>query len=156
MSSSVREPSKPTRLAADIVAAYVANNSVPLAELPALIHAVRAALERLANGPVKQSAPIVRIEPAVSVRKSITADYLVCLEDGRKFKSLRRHLRKLGLTPDEYREKWNLPDDYPMVAATYSAARSQVAKQIGLGQMGNGAARKPGRPSEATVRPRRS
>lgn len=151
MSTSVAEPSTPIELAADIVAAFVANNSLPIGELPALIHSVHAALERLASGPGSSSSPAEKREPAVSVRKSITPDHLVCLEDGKKFKSLRRHLAGLGLTPDQYRAKWSLPADYPMVAPNYAAQRSELAKRIGLGQKrANAAPRKRGRPPKAS------
>jgi len=124
-----------SEITAGVVAAYVANNSLRIADLPALIHAVHAALTQLAGGPGNSAPPAETQEPAVTVRKSITPDYLVCLDDGKKFKSLRRHLATLGLTPDQYRVKWSLPPDYPMVAPNYSAARSEMAKRIGLGQM---------------------
>ena len=123
-------------LAAAIVAAFVSNNSVPPTELPALIAGVHATVKRLAEG--RESAPAVSEPqakaPAVSIRKSVTPDYLICLDDGLKFKSLRRHLSALGMTPEHYRAKWNLPFDYPMVAANYAAQRSEMAKKIGLGQ----------------------
>jgi predicted transcriptional regulator len=134
------EHSNSIELTAEIVAAFVANNSLPIAELPALIHSVHAALENLASGPVNTSPLVEKQEPAVSVRKSLTPDFLVCLDDGKKFKSLRRHLATLGMTPDQYRAKWNLPSDYPMVAPNYAAARSEMAKRIGLGQMRKNAA----------------
>lgn len=127
------EPSKQTELAADIVAAFVANNSLPIAELPALIHSVHAVLATLGGAPVNPP-PEEKREPAVSIRKSITPDHIVCLDDGKKFKSLRRHLTLLGMTPDQYRAKWSLPADYPMVAPNYAAQRSEMAKRIGLGQ----------------------
>jgi predicted transcriptional regulator len=129
-----------SELTSDIVAAYVANNSLRIADLPALIHSVHAALAQLASGPVNSAPPAEKQEPAVSIRKSITPDYFVCLDDGKKFKSLRRHLATLGLTPDQYRAKWNLPADYPMVAPNYAAQRSELAKKSGLGQMGKNAA----------------
>jgi predicted transcriptional regulator len=119
--------------AADIVSAYVRNNSVPAAELPALIHSVHAALTRV--GPVPAEAPVEQPKPMVSVKKSITPDYIICLEDGKPFKSLKRHLNAMyGMTPEQYREKWHLPADYPMVAPNYAATRSELAKSIGLGQ----------------------
>lgn len=121
-----------TDMAVEIVAAYVGHNSLPSAELPALIQSVHGALITLARGvpPVEAAR-----EPAVPVRKSVTSEYLICLEDGRKFKSLKRHLRaKFNMSPDEYRAKWNLPSDYPMVAPGYAKARSELAKQMGLGQ----------------------
>ena len=109
-------------LTTDIVAAYVSNNSVPAGELPGLIADIHAAIAGVAAGAVPQQ-PEERPVPAISVRKSVTPDFLICLEDGKKFKSLKRHLTTHhGLTPDEYRQKWNLPADYPMVAPTYSAA----------------------------------
>ncbi|HYF23539.1 MAG TPA: MucR family transcriptional regulator [Caulobacteraceae bacterium] len=127
-------------MTADIVSAYVGNNSVSAADLPALIQSVHRALSGVTGGAeVAQPAPK---EPAVPVKKSITPDHLVCLEDGRKFKSLKRHLRtKYNMSPEEYRAKWNLPKDYPMVAPNYAKARSDLAKQMGLGQGG----RKPAR-----------
>jgi predicted transcriptional regulator len=120
-------------LTASIVSAYVSNNSVPTAEIPALIGQVHSALKRVSGGQVV--SPAEPLKPAVPVKRSITAEYLVCLEDGKKFKSLKRHLRtQYSMTPDQYREKWGLPADYPMVAPNYAAARSQLAKQMGLGQ----------------------
>ncbi len=120
-------------LAADIVSAYVSNNSVPAADLPHLISEVYNALLRVgSDGAV---APAEPPKPAVSVKRSVTNDYIICLEDGKKFKSLKRHLRtQYGLSPEEYREKWGLPADYPMVAPNYAVARSQLAKKMGLGQ----------------------
>jgi len=120
-------------LAADIVSAYVSNNSVPAADLPALINEVFNALLRVGSN--ESVAPTEPPKPAVAVKKSVTTDYLICLEDGKKFKSLKRHLRtQYGLSPEEYREKWGLPADYPMVAPNYAQARSNLAKQMGLGQ----------------------
>lgn len=122
-------------LASEIVSAYVGNNTVAPADLPGLIHQVFGALSLAAESPAK--APVEKAEPAISIRKSITQDYLICLEDGKKFKSLKRHLRThYNLGPDEYREKWNLPKDYPMVAPSYAQARSKLAKKMGLGQNG--------------------
>ena len=135
MTTSDEEHSKSIELAVEIVAAFVANNSLLITELPALIHSVHAALERLADRPVNTAPLLEKQEPAVSVRKSLTPDFLVCLDDGKKFKSLRRHLGTLGMTPDQYRAKWSLPSDYPMVAPNYAAARSEMAKRIGLGQV---------------------
>jgi predicted transcriptional regulator len=120
-------------LAADIVSAYVSNNSVPASDLPSLINEVHSALLRVTSGvaPVVVETP----KPAVPTKKSVTNDYIVCLEDGRKFKSLKRHLRtQFNMSPDEYREKWGLAPDYPMVAPNYAKARSNLAKQMGLGQ----------------------
>jgi predicted transcriptional regulator len=123
-------------LTASIVSAYVGNNPVPAAELPALISQVHGALTRVSgNGAAPAAAEQPPAKPAVSVKKSMTAEYLVCLEDGKRFKSLKRHLRtQYGMTPEQYREKWGLPADYPMVAPNYAVARSQLAKQMGLGQ----------------------
>ena len=120
-------------LAADIVSAYVSNNSVPASDLPTLINDVHSALLRVTTG---STAPVVEApKPAVPAKKSITSEFIVCLEDGRKFKSLKRHLRtQYNLSPDEYREKWGLAPDYPMVAPNYAKARSNLAKQMGLGQ----------------------
>ena len=125
----------------EIVSAFVGNNTVPASELAALIHNVHSALNSISTGEeTKVEAPK---EPAVSVKKSISSDYIVCLEDGRKFKSLKRHLRtKYGMSPEDYRAKWNLPKDYPMVAPNYAKARSDLAKQMGLGQGGRQVTRK--------------
>jgi predicted transcriptional regulator len=119
-------------LAAEVVAAYVSNNPVPKADLPDLILAVHSSLTRLGKDSVELQVEVK--PPAVPVRKSITPDFLICLEDGKKFKSLRRHLGALGLTPEQYRLKWNLPSDYPMVAPNYAAHRSALARKFGLGQ----------------------
>ncbi|WP_026607909.1 MucR family transcriptional regulator [Methylocapsa acidiphila] len=120
-------------LAADIVSAYVSNNSVPASDLPSLINEVHSALLRVTTGTVLP--PVEVPKPAVPAKKSVTNDFLVCLEDGRKFKSLKRHLRtQYNMSPDEYREKWGLAPDYPMVAPNYAKARSNLAKQMGLGQ----------------------
>jgi len=120
-------------LAADIVSAYVSNNSLPTSELPALLNAVHTALASTAKGQTQEPPPA--LVPAVPIKKSITPDYLVCLDDGKKFKSLKRHLRTTyDLTPEQYRAKWGLPRDYPMVAPNYAKARSELAKTIGLGQ----------------------
>jgi predicted transcriptional regulator len=120
-------------LTAEIVSAYVSNNSVPAGDLQSLISQVHSALTRVSSG--HADAPNEPLKPAVSVKKSITADHIVCLEDGKKFKSLKRHLRtQYSMTPEQYREKWSLAPDYPMVAPNYAAARSQLAKQMGLGQ----------------------
>ena len=120
-------------LAADIVSAYVSNNSVPSSDLPGLISDVHSALLRVTSGiaPVVTEAP----KPAVPVKKSITNDFIICLEDGKQFKSLKRHLRtQYNMSPEDYREKWGLGSDYPMVAPNYAKARSHLAKQMGLGQ----------------------
>jgi len=131
----------------DIVSAYVGNNNVQATDVPALISSIHAALTQLSTGVVEVEPEIK--EPAVPVRKSITPDYLICLEDGRKFKSLKRHLRtKYNQSPEEYRAKWGLAKDYPMVAPNYAKARSELAKQMGLGQGG----RKPARAAPARAR----
>ena len=120
-------------LAADIVSAYVSNNTLPASDLPTLISDVYRSLSVTVNA--KEEVEVEPQKPAVSVRKSITPDYLICLEDGKQFKSLKRHLRThYDLSPEDYREKWNLPSDYPMVAPNYAAARSALAKKMGLGQ----------------------
>lgn len=119
-------------LTADIVSNHVSNNSVAVNDLPQLIQNVHAALRGLGQ-PVE--APVVRAEPAVAVRSSVKPDYIVCLEDGRKLKMLKRHLMTAyGMSPDQYREKWGLAADYPMVAPNYAEARRSLAKQIGLGK----------------------
>jgi predicted transcriptional regulator len=120
-------------LSADIVCAFVSHNALSVADLPKLIADVHTALSALQAG----AAPEVveELRPAVPVKKSISADYIVCLEDGKKFKSLKRHLRThYNLSPEDYREKWGLPADYPMVAPSYSATRSRLAKDNGLGR----------------------
>ena len=120
-------------LAADIVSAYVSNNTVAVQDLPNLIHEVHNALVRINSGTVETTSEALK--PAISVKKSVTPDYIVCLEDGKKFKSLKRHLRtQYNMSPEDYREKWGLPADYPMVAPNYAQARSQLAKKMGLGQ----------------------
>ena len=120
-------------LAAEIVSAYVSNNSVPATELAALLGDVHAAIVRVSSGVVVAAPEVAK--PAVAPKKSITNDYIICLEDGRKFKSLKRHLRtQYNMSPEQYREKWALPADYPMVAPAYAKARSALAKEMGLGQ----------------------
>lgn len=120
-------------LTAGIVSAFVSNNSVAAGDIPALINQVHSALLRVSSG--AKDVPAEPPKPAVSVKKSITPDYIICLEDGKKFKSLKRHLRtQYNVTPEQYREKWGLPPDYPMVAPNYAAARSKLAKDMGLGQ----------------------
>jgi predicted transcriptional regulator len=142
--------SSPIELAAEIVATFVSNNPLPKGELPSLILAVHAAVIKLAAEPESVPLQIEVKTPAVPIRRSITPDFLICLDDGKRFKSLRRHLSGLGMTPEQYREKWNLPSDYPMVAPNYAARRSALAKQIGLGQIRpKGGLRKNGVGSEA-------
>ena len=117
----------------EIIAAYVSNNAVAPGDLPKLIAEVHAALKGLSQE--ETAEPVEEKKPAVPIRKSVTPDYIICLEDGKKFKSLKRHLRThYNLSPEEYREKWGLPADYPMVAPSYSATRSRLAKANGLGR----------------------
>lgn len=119
-------------LTAHIVSAYVENNQVPAAGLPELIASVNSAIVSLGQA---VEAPVEVPQPAVNPKRSIHPDYLICLEDGKKFKSLKRHLSvHFGLTPEEYRAKWGLPLDYPMVAPNYAAARSELARSLGLGR----------------------
>ncbi|MGJ3265364.1 MAG: MucR family transcriptional regulator [Salinarimonas sp.] len=116
-----------------MVSSYVANNSLRAQDLPVLIEQIHAAVEGL--GRTKDAQAGQPLKPAVPIRRSVTPDFIVCLEDGKKFKSLKRHLRtSYALTPEQYREKWGLPDDYPMVAPNYARARSDLAKEMGLGQ----------------------
>jgi predicted transcriptional regulator len=144
--SNTASPDK-VSLSADIVAAYVSRNSVTPGGLPALIESVHSALTNLgAVEAVPQAEPLV---PAVPIRKSITPGFLICLDDGKKFKSLRRHLGSLGMTPEQYRTKWSLPKDYPMVAPDYASARSALAKKMGLGQLRSTTTRKSGRKPKA-------
>ena len=122
-------------VAAEIVAAFVSHNSLPMGELPALIEVVHAAVKRFAGRGEVGATVIAPPAPAVSIQQSLTPDYLICLEDGKRFKSLKRHLRtQYNMTPEQYRDKWQLPPDYPMVAPNYAVARSQLAKSMGLGQ----------------------
>ena len=119
-------------MAAEIVSAYVSANQVPPQDIPALIRTVHSALREVSGAPsvVAESSQ----EPAVAIKKSVTPDYIICLEDGKKFKSLKRHLRtRYSMTPEDYRAKWGLPHDYPMVAPNYAKARSDLAKRMGLG-----------------------
>ncbi len=120
-------------LAADIVAAFVANNDVTTSDLPGVIASVYSSLTKLGGEP--ESPPAAPLVPAVPIRKSVTPDAIICLEDGKSFKSLKRHLSsRFNLTPEQYRTKWGLPADYPMVAPAYAEARSALAKSMGLGQ----------------------
>jgi predicted transcriptional regulator len=128
-----------TSLAADIVSAYVANNAVGSDKLPDLIGSVYGALSRASAQAVEPEK--VELKPAIAVKKSVTPEYIICLEDGQKFKSLKRHLKTHDdMSPEEYREKWGLPHDYPMVAPSYAAARSDMAKNMGLGRRGTAVA----------------
>jgi len=134
------------RMTADVVAAYLKHNPLASTQLPAFIGSVYASFRALENA---RTVPIEHalLHPAVPIRKSITADYLICLEDGKKLKMLKRHLRSAyNLTPDQYRAKWGLAADYPMVAPNYAEQRSAFAKRIGLGRTGSRAARRSGRP----------
>jgi predicted transcriptional regulator len=135
--ASSEEQSGLIELTADVVSAYVSNNSISATELPSLIGEVYMALTRVGSAPT--AAPVEPAKPAVNPKKSITPDYIVCLEDGKKFKSLKRHLSTMyNMSPEQYREKWGLPADYPMVAPNYAAARSRLAKEMGLGQKRKG------------------
>ena len=120
-------------MTAEIVSAYVGNNEISAAELPSLIQQVYISLADVSQGvTISDNEPL---KPAIAVKRSVSSDYIVCLEDGKKFKSLKRHLRAhYDMSPDEYRTKWGLPKDYPMVAPNYAQARSTLAKQMGLGQ----------------------
>jgi predicted transcriptional regulator len=123
------------QMTVNIVSAFTANNHLAKGDLPALIAAVHSSVESLGKGAEQAALPDAPT-PVVSIRKSITPGYLICLEDGKRFKSLRRHLAVHGMTPEQYREKWKLPPDYPMVASNYAARRSVLAKMSGLGQVG--------------------
>ena len=128
------EDASKVHIVARVVSAYVANNRMMAQDLPAFIQAVHDTLSQMLNAPGGDSAGEPP-KPAVPIKRSVTDDYIVCLEDGQKFKSLKRHLRSsYNLTPEQYRARWNLPHDYPMVAPNYAAHRSQLAKQIGLGR----------------------
>jgi predicted transcriptional regulator len=128
-----KEPEDLLGLTGDIVAAYVSNNPVQAGDLPAIIKNVFATLGGLSGAPAGEAVNTQK--PAVSIKKSVTPEYLTCLEDGKKLKMLKRYLRsRYNLTPDQYRAKWNLPADYPMVASNYAAQRSEFAKKIGLGR----------------------
>jgi predicted transcriptional regulator len=120
-----------TELTAHVVSAYVANNALHRSDLPSVIETVHMALQGLANPKAQEPA---KPQPAVSIRKSVTPSAIISLEDGKPYKSLKRHLTRLGMTPAEYREKWGLPKDYPMVSPDYAKQRSELAKSIGLGQ----------------------
>lgn len=122
-------------LTASIVSAYLGNNTLDVNSIPELITLIYQALKQIEHGCPPQTT---QAQPAVPIKKSVTSDYLICLEDGRMFKSLKRHLKaKYGLSPEQYRKKWGLPADYPMVAPNYAKARSNLAKAIGLGQPRN-------------------
>jgi predicted transcriptional regulator len=132
------------RMTAEVVSAYLGHNAVPAAQIPEVIKAVHGSLQALEGAGTEGHADSLR--PAVAIKKSIMPDYVVCLEDGRKLKMLKRHLRTTyGMTPDEYRAKWGLPADYPMVAPNYAAQRSMFAKKIGLGRKSAGGRGRRGR-----------
>lgn len=134
MERDSRPRSSLIELVSDIVSAYVAHNPVPVADLPRLIERVHATLSEIEGAPTVE--PKTELKPAVAVRKSVTDDHIVCLEDGKKFKSLKRHLRtRYDMSPEEYREKWGLAPDYPMVAPNYAKQRSDLARKMGLGLM---------------------
>ena len=151
--SDLTTTSNHIELAAEIVSDFVSNNAVPPAELSALIASVHSALAKVANGQTEKpaEAPV----PPVSIKKSITPDHLISLEDGRRYKSLKRHLSGRGLTPQAYREKWGLPLDYPMVAPNYAKQRSELAKALGLGQLrrSRAAGSAPAAQAESTPKP---
>jgi predicted transcriptional regulator len=133
MEREARDPSDLLGMVAEIVAAYVSHNPVPVADLPKLIERVHGVLAEL--GSVGAAPEKAELKPAVPVRKSVQDDFIVCLEDGKQFKSLKRHLRtRYNMSPEEYREKWGLSADYPMVAPNYAKQRSQLARAMGLGQ----------------------
>lgn len=133
MSEEQAERSELVELTAEIVAAYVSHNNLVANDIPALIGEVHGALARASTG--TQSSAREELKPAIPIKKSITADFIICLEDGKKFKQLKRHLRThYDMSPEDYREKWGLPHDYPMVAPNYAKARSELAKKSGLGQ----------------------
>jgi predicted transcriptional regulator len=148
MPNSNTSSSDKTSLSADIVAAYLSHNAVAPVGLPALIESVHSAITSL--GVVEAIPKTEALIPAVPIRKSITPGFLICLDDGKKLKTLKRHLTNLGMTPDQYRTKWNLPKEYPMTAPDYAATRSALAKSIGLGQLRKDTAkRKPGQTFKA-------
>ena len=120
------------QLTAEVVSAYVANNTLQVSELPNLIASVHASLSKLGD-PEAEPAP-EKLTPLMPIKKTITPDFLISLEDGKHYKSMKRHLSGRGLTPEQYRQKWSLPRDYPMVAPNYSAQRSELAKSLGLGR----------------------
>ena len=127
------EKNELVELTAEIVSAYVSNNTVVAADLPGVIQNVFEALYKASNASTQPAKE--ELKPAIPIKKSVTPEFIICLEDGKKFKSLKRHLRThYDLSPEEYREKWGLPHDYPMVAPNYAAARSDLAKRMGLGQ----------------------
>ncbi len=132
MSEQKGDTSELLQLTADIVASHVSNNAVQISDLPQLIQSVFGSLSGLGQAEVQTSQE--RPQPVVSIRKSVTPDYIICLEDGKKLKMLKRHLKTAyDMSPEQYRERWGLPPDYPMVAPNYAAQRRELAKKIGLG-----------------------
>lgn len=156
---SASEGSEPVSLTAGIVSAYVSKNSIPLSELPLLIKNVHDQLLKLGQPAAPEPE---KLTPHVPVKKSVTPDYLISLEDGRRYKTLKRHLSTRGLTPDQYRQKWGLPPDYPMAAPNYAVQRSELAKSFGLGQQRrksygtNEKAAQPAEPKKGARRPRKT
>jgi predicted transcriptional regulator len=129
------------KLASEIVAAYVSNNPIPFSEVPAMIKSIHGALGSLSGGAPSEIATTQK--PVVPIKRSVTPDYIICLEDGKKLKMLKRYLRSnYNMTPEEYRAKWGLPADYPMVAPNYAAQRSEFAKKIGLGRTASSTGRR--------------
>jgi predicted transcriptional regulator len=129
------------KLATEIVAAYVSNNPIPVSEVPAMIKSVHSTLGGLGNGLIGES--LSSQKPAIPIKRSVNPDFIVCLEDGKKLKMLKRYLRSnYSMTPEEYRAKWGLPADYPMVAPNYAAQRSEFAKKIGLGRTASSSSRR--------------
>jgi predicted transcriptional regulator len=137
-------PKALVELTSEIVASFVSHNSVPRSELRDLIQTIHDRLKQIEAGLEVALPQLEPKTPAVPIRRSVLPDYLICLDDGLRFRTLRRHLATLGMTPEQYREKWNLPHDYPMVAPSYAARRSALAKQMDLGQKGKGARPKRG------------
>ncbi|MFN3958951.1 MAG: MucR family transcriptional regulator [Parvularculaceae bacterium] len=147
-------PGDTLHLATDIVAAFVSNNAVSADKLPALLQDIHDAVRALASGGTASAGSQA---PAVPVKKSITPDYIICLEDGKKLKMLKRYLRtQYGMSPEDYRRKWGLPADYPMVAPNYSVRRSNFAKEIGLGRVGGKAAPKRAKAAKGRGRPKKA
>jgi len=133
MERDSQNPAYIIEMVSDIVSAYVAHNPVPVADLPKLIEKVHTTLREIGGASVIEDKP--ELKPAIAIRKSVTDDHIVCLEDGKKFKSLKRHLRtRYDMSPEQYREKWGLAADYPMVAPNYAKQRSELARKMGLGQ----------------------
>lgn len=129
------DPNELQALTAKVVSSYVGNNNVAVADIPALIQSVQSAFRRLSDGAAAPTAREEQQTPAAPIRKSVTAEYIICLEDGKKLKMLKRHLKTVyNLSPEEYRAKWGLPADYPMVAPNYAKARSEMATRLGLGR----------------------